>query len=190
MKPIYALFLVLLVFSCAEEKDKIIPKDEHPEFYIKANIDGDSIIYVKEYPNEHVNGTFRTYEGDPNSSSLSISRLEKNFGSEGDYISIFVTRIQLDSIITPYNIPQIPTYPIPYFEIQFGNLSTQNTNAPDDSVTYLGTTLSGSDINLSILDKENDIILGTFSGELKTNTGLIVIIENGEFRSNIIRDEK
>ena len=183
MKKIYYLTLVLLIFSCSEDKENQVPNEEHPEFYIKATINGDSIMYDKEYLNERGNGAYYTYEGDPNSSSLGISRI----GPEGNFITLLV-KIQIDSIVTPYNIPKIPTYPFLKFEIQLGNSYAQPANV--DNVTHIGSTLSGSDINLSILDKENDIVFGTFSGELKSNTGLTAIIENGEFRTKFIRVER
>ena len=44
MKTIYFLFLILLVFACSEDMDNPILEEEHPGFYIKANINGDSIL--------------------------------------------------------------------------------------------------------------------------------------------------
>lgn len=172
MKIIYLLLFAVIVCSCSEDKND--PGIGY-EFYIKAELDGELVIYATERSPKSANGAYYTHEGNPDGSTLRIQRWA-NSTSASNYISIEINRIQLDDIATPYDIPQVPTYPAPYFQI-----------AVDDSDDYYGATLLGDKINLSIIDKENDIISGTFSGELKTQSGQTMTVTNGEFRSRIDR---
>lgn len=175
MRIIYLLFLLLIIFSCSEDKGD--PGLGY-EFYIKAELDGELVIYANESSPKSVNGAYVTHEGNPNGTTLHIQRRANNTSSS-NYISIDINRIQLDDIVTPYNLqdPANPD-PKPYFQIAVDDF---------DSDTYYGTTLLGNDINLSILGKENDIISGTFSGKLKTQSGQTMTVTNGEFRSRIDR---
>jgi len=174
MKILYLVLFVLVVFSCSENKEE--PGIGY-EFYIKAELDGELVIYAAESSPKSSNGAYYTREGNPDDTNLQIRRMKSNTANS-DFIHIQINRIRLDDITTPYNVSQTSDSPKPYFQI-----SIDDTD-PD---IYYGVSLLGDNINLSILDKENDIISGTFGGELKTQSGQTITVTNGEFRSRIDR---
>lgn len=175
MKILYLLLLAVIVCSCSDDKED--PGIGY-EFYIKAELDGELVIFAAESSPKAANGAYYTHEGNPDASNLQIRRWKSSNTANSDFIHIDITRIQLDDITTPYNVSETSDSPKPYFQISI------DYTDPD---IYYGVTLLGDNINLSILDKENDVISGTFSGELKTDSGQTLTVTNGEFRSRIDR---
>jgi hypothetical protein len=94
-------------------------------------------------------------------------------------LAIYINGIPLDSI--PMTKP-VPEEYAKYTEIQFYPFNDWNSTSPNH---YWFSDLYGK--SLIITDKTDDIVTGTFSGMLRTESGKMMQVTDGEFKIKLFR---
>ncbi|WP_169728056.1 hypothetical protein [Pontibacter actiniarum] len=190
------LFPLLLVLFISCSKDS--PEPEEPYIgngYIKGNFGSEYLTYTEKAVTTGGEAWGNSYDPNINGGELHISR--DGTSPDQRHISIEIRNIDLDNL------------PIP--SVVYGEQAPRNKNGflaaggvglydpasvpqgtshfgPEDSYNYMGSTYEEG-LTVRVTSKKNDIIEGTFEGEIKTPTGLVKTVTNGEFRVKIIRKE-
>lgn len=155
---------------------------EDNSFYIRAKIGNESLNYtiltVKNYVFSYTN---------PVSFNLHYLGFEKDSITWCRSLRIFLsgTNGNLSKLKGPFAVPnQVQKVS---GEVQFltGLANPQFGN--NDNVNYVGVAASPGigDIVMTVESIENNIITGKFSGKVRTMTGLILPVTNGEFRGKL-----
>lgn len=190
---LFSLFLVLFI-SCSKDS----PEPGEPYIgngYIAGNFGSVYLKYTEKAVTTTGGDTWgNSYEPDINGGSLHLSR--NGTPPDHRHISISILNIDLDNLPIPSVIhrQQAPRNKDGYLAYAIVGLfdpvsMPQNVThfGPEDSYNYVGGTNEG--LTVRITSKKNDIIEGTFEGEIKTQTGLVKTVTNGQFRVKIIREE-
>jgi hypothetical protein len=99
---------------------------------------------------------------------------------DSDFVlSMFIMGYPLDSL--PASLP-VPTEYGKYTEIQFHSFNSWNWGDPE---YYSTNDFYGKSV--FITDKTDDILTGTFAGTLRSSTGAIIPVTEGEFKIKIFR---
>jgi hypothetical protein len=168
--------LLLVLFSCSKDKSNEIPIVFQDEGYIYGKFGTETLYYTvplnfNKLPDTNSNVSF-------SSGFMALYRFDAKVPTRG--ISIISQGLNLDQL--PLNET------LPYAELQLNNLicQTDTTNGPHDSCNYYGNTFNHA-VDIRITDKQNDVLTGTFSGIIRTNTGLSKCVTDGRFRIRMIR---
>jgi hypothetical protein len=108
-----------------------------------------------------------------NKSNLEISK----------YIQIEIARINIDTLRTPWENDPVILYPKAYVNLSMVDATrASNLWSQYDSINYSGSQLFGDPVYLKINAITGDTISGLFHGDVKTKTGLLKHVTNGEFK--------
>ncbi|MFZ4562954.1 MAG: hypothetical protein ACOYNU_06205 [Bacteroidales bacterium] len=112
---------------------------------------------------------------------ISICRNNAKIPTKG--IAMFFSGTWVDSI--PLNVS------LSNSELQLLNFycRADTSFGPNDSCNYMGGSYDQS-IDIRISDKKDDILTGTFSGVIRTMTGLSKEVTGGKFRIRVIRKQE
>ncbi len=189
---LFPLFLTLFI-SCSKDS----PEPVEPYIgngYIKGNFGSEYLNYTEKAVTTGGEAWGNSYDSTINGGNLHISR--DGTSPDNRHISINIGNIDLDNLPIPSVIhgQQGPRNKDGY--LADGGVGLYDPASvpqgishfgPEDSYNYMGSISEG--ITVRITSKKNDIIEGTFEGEIKTPTGLVKTVTNGEFRVKIIRKE-
>jgi hypothetical protein len=198
MKQLYHLHLLLSLFlvlfiSCSKDS----PEPEEPYIgngYVKGNFGSEYLNYTEKAVTTAGELWGNSYDPNINGGNLYLSR--EGTSPDHRHISIDIANIDLDNLPIPtvINMQQASRnkdgYPASAAIGLYDPSSVPQDIAhfgPEDSYNYMGSTYEG--VTVRITSKKNDIIVGTFEGDIKTPTGLVKTVTNGEFRVKIIRKE-
>lgn len=187
-----SLFLVLFI-SCSKD----LPEPEEPYTgtgYIKGSFGSEYLNYTEQAVTTGGEAWGNSYDPNVNGGNLHLSR--DGTSPDQRHISIDIGNIDLENLPIPTVISkqQAPRNKEGY--IASAGIGLYDPSSvpqgishfgPEDSYNYMGSTYEG--LTVRITSKKNDIIEGTFEGEIKTPTGLVKTVTDGEFRVKIIRKE-
>jgi len=179
MKTNLVIFLSLLtlLFSC--KKDEATPETPViPELgSISGKFGSESFyftapFYTSEGMADTMSNVYYTY------GFFGMHRNDAKLATKG--ISLYIQCTGMESL--PLN------QPVPFCEVQLNNYLCPNDTVfgPRDSCNYIGSSLDQS-VEMIITDKTDDVLTGTFSGVIRTRTGLTKQVTDGKFRIRLIR---
>lgn len=198
MKSLH-LFCILITFSivlfmgCSKEKTETQVKPEpepepEPRLFIRGIFGNDSLEFL--HYTKAINNYYE-YATNPFSNAFVLIMHENISYSNTRFIQILITRIDIDTLKTPWESSLIPSYPKPYVQLSLNdNSKTIEPNSSNDSINYSGATLNGDRVYVSIKSIIGDTIEGSFHGDIKTKTGLIKHVTNGEYRVKFLRTQQ
>jgi len=184
---VFILLINLLIFlfiGCEGEKlePTIEPK---PKLYMRGNFGNE---YLEFYNYTETLNNYYEFPANPISNRFILLMPKETTIFKSRVIQIDVTRIDIDTLKTPWE-----NYPTPFFPKAYVNLSlidfgkTNEQFNSTDSINYIGSQLDNDPIYLKINAIIADTIEGIFHGDIKTKTGLLKHITNGEFRVKFSR---
>lgn len=167
------------MWGVTKEKTEPLTKPK-PKLYIRGNFGNDSIEFLNY--TEAINNYYE-YPENPMSNGFILVMHEKATYDKTRFVQICITRIDKDTLTTPWVNDPIPYFPKPYVSLSLVDLSKTNVQFDaNDSINYDGSTLNGDPIYLKVNVIVGDTIEGVFNGDIKTKTGLVKHVTNGEFR--------
>jgi hypothetical protein len=102
-------------------------------------------------------------------------------------LSIYFDKAKIFTRQFPYVVPRTNMDKCESVEIELMNrkkLGTTGQNAPNDDFGFRGYT--NTSVKVQVDSFVDNIMQGTFEGELRTNTGSVIQVKNGSFRIKII----
>jgi hypothetical protein len=191
-KPLYFFMTIvaLLLISC--QKDEVesnsiskiidlkesIPDTPVPLGCIRGNFNGIYQTFTQQIEKIQPVDSFSNvyFYGAPNNTlnQINLIRCDSNF-----YLALYILGYPLDSL--PSSQP-VPAEFCKYAEIQFSPLPSFNWGLPGHYVVddFYGRTVF-------ITDRTDDVLTGTFDGELHDVTGNTLRVTDGEFKIKIFR---
>ncbi|MDQ4142062.1 MAG: hypothetical protein M3142_16280, partial [Bacteroidota bacterium] len=130
---------------------------------------------------------------DPSINGGTLTLMRQGQSSDSRNCSIQIWGIDLDNIPIPSEFSKTHKFPSKNGYTLYGGFglwdsaapSNITTNGPDDSYNY--TAVTSDNFSIRLISKKNDILKGTFEGQIKTASGLVKSVSNGEFRIKIVR---
>ncbi|AHM62793.1 hypothetical protein D770_22740 [Flammeovirgaceae bacterium 311] len=192
------LLLLFAVFFSACSKDA--PEAEEPYEgygYIRGyfgteylNFEYPINIYA-EFTGEIIPGIHENRD-DWKGGQLHLLRGGKRSGTDRRLWDIQISGVKLDEMPVPYTVNSSSYFSSDHIVrgyLQIRDMATPIDviiSGPDDSYNYEGATRD-DDVTIEVISKKDDIITGTFEGQLKTTSGLVMPVKGGEFRVKIER---
>ncbi|MCK9421503.1 MAG: hypothetical protein M0Q38_02790 [Bacteroidales bacterium] len=169
---------LLIVFSC--KKDQSTPEQNIPKGeFVSGKFGSDSFTFIYPFYNDtNLPDTLSNVAY--SFGFISIHRNNAKIPTQG--IALYFLDSWLDSL--PLNKP------LPYCELQLLNFNcnSDTTFGPNDSCNYTCSSIS-QPLDIRITNKKDDTLTGTFSGVIRTRTGLSKEVTDGRFRIKIIRKQ-
>ena len=172
--PLTVLVSLLIFSSCEENSIEVEP--ELPFDYIKFEIDGEEYLFTESKLETHLH-----FDVSANETYIILNDSLDNYGAR-----IFISSFDITNTEYPFQFPdKLTAYNTPNVGVQLINLQIKepSTFGPNDSTNYSGQTYDG--LTFILTSFENNILKGEFSGEIKTRTGLVKTVEEGEFKANL-----
>ena len=204
--PYLWMFLLMFNFSCSEEESvRLIPTDKEKnlnnEFipcectalpvegfqadYIKAEINGVPICFDVLVNFQGSFGNMLKYGNIINNGAVYYDNLHMIRNAENSkwQIAIFLENTNALKKIYPYNLPRSNPEYCEIGSVQLNDTEnyTSCTFCPENKYNYHGA-FSGSAMKMTATSIKNNVFKGVFSGTMKTGSGKIVKIYNGEFQ--------
>lgn len=151
-----------------------------PRLYIRGNF-GNEFLECN-YATNDLN-KYLVFQAYPVSDGFILLMHNKSTLEISKYIQIEITRINIDTLRTPWENDPVILYPKAYVNLSMVDV-TRATNlwSQYDSINYTGSQLFGDPLYLKIKAITGDTISGIFHGDVKTKTGLLKHVTNGEFK--------
>ena len=177
---------ILLVMGCSKENTEPQTKPK-PKLYIRGNFGSESIEFLNYTLG--INNYYE-YPANPVSNGFSLIMHEKAAFDKTRFIQIEIARIDMDTLKTPWVNNPNPIFPKTYVSLSLIDLDKTNVQFDaNDSINYGGSQISGDPVYLKINAIIGDTIEGIFNGDIKTKTGLMKHVTNGEFRVKFQRKQ-
>lgn len=172
--------LIILIAGCSKEKTEIpIPLKPQPKLYIRGVFGNDSLEFL--HYTEGINNYYE-YDDSPRSNGFILVMHEKSEIFHSRFVQIEVWTIDKDTLGTPWDNEGFSS-PMPYVNLSLIDQGKMDVEfAINDSINYTGSTLINDPIYLKINAITGDTIEGIFHGDIKTRTGLLKHVTDGEFR--------
>ncbi len=110
------------------------------------------------------------------SNQINLIRCDSDF-----VLAMFINGYALDSL--PASLPVKPEFG-KYSEIQFYQFNSWNWGSPE---FYMSNNFYGPEV--FITDRTDDVLTGTFKGTLRSSSGGIIPVTDGEFKLKIFRKD-
>tara|TARA_B100000780_G_scaffold243476_1_gene186738 strand:+ start:531 stop:1058 length:528 start_codon:yes stop_codon:yes gene_type:complete len=165
----YSIILLfsIALFACTKEEEVENPNRTTVDEYMKAIVDGDSVIadYIVVLQDPVFNGFY------PNSEYFQVQRLVENGSAEG--FNLIAERINLNTIDYPFTLR--------YSEHEDSATLLFNYYTPDDTA-YAMNIADTTSFTVVLTGYNNEVLTGTFEGELYKENQSSVTIEDGTFQ--------
>jgi len=177
-----------LFIGCAKENtEPQIKLKPEPKLFIRGIFEKDTLEFLNY--TEALNNYYE-YASNPFSNAFVLMMHEKTTYSNTRFVQILITRIGIDTLKTPWESSLIPYYPTPYVQLSLNdNSETIDPENSNNNINYSGATLNGDQVYVSIKAIIGDTIEGSFHGDIKTKTGLIKHVTNGEYKVKFHRTQ-
>lgn len=209
---LFRSFAVLLfaVCSCAQEDFKPVYRnysndditklfldmakpDAESRYFISGEFDGIYLNFISTFASTQLeNDTIVDLlyvHPTVNLESLSVVRLN---ASQNILISFYVQQINLSTVKLPYIAPHNNESPGGFVQIDLINLAHKDRRGmilKSEECEFSGFTSNALNIvngvDFQINRFSNDVVEGTFSGKLSSDTGILMSVKNGKFRINV-----
>lgn len=186
---------LFLLVSCSKDS----PEPQEPyigDGYIRGNFGGEHLNYTQ---------TFETFPGgdttanqfNPNINGGQLVLMRKgNYPDQRTmYVDIF--NVDLEKMPIPSEISSSQPLQVNQGYTVYGLIGITDYSSmpqdmiiggPKDSYNYGGST--SDEVIIRVTSKKNDILEGTFEGTVRTPSGLVREVTDGEFRIKILRVKK
>jgi hypothetical protein len=172
--------VIILIVGCTKEKTESEFKPPRHKLYIRGNFGNDSLEFLNY--TEDINNYYE-YHDSPISNGFILIMHEKTTFYQTRFVQIEIWRLDKDTLGIPWENDRIPSFHKPFVNLSLIDLSKTNVEFDsNDSINYTGSTLNEDPIYLKINAITGDTIEGIFHGDIKTRTGLLKHVTNGEFR--------
>lgn len=150
------------------------------KIYIRGNF-GNEFLECN-YATQDLN-KYYLFQANPVSDGFVLLMHNKSSFEISKYIQIEITRINIDTLRTPWENDPVIQYPEAYVNLSMVDITrASNLWSQYDSINYNGSQLFGDPLYLKINAVTGDTISGIFHGDVKTKTGLLKHVTNGEFK--------
>ncbi|TKB96957.1 hypothetical protein [Pedobacter cryophilus] len=193
------LFTIALFSSCEKKYEvaltqtkpdpdkeflKTVKPDEKSEYFISGEFDGHEIYcastFVDRYPD---NSTVLNALFINNLIKLDNIHLVRFNKLQDIRIAIYFDQADILNRAIPYTLPHQNQVLCERVEVQLLNLKKAGSaiqNSQNDNFSFHSSSYKG--ITLVVTSFKDYIMEGTFKGNIRTNTGSSIIVENGKFR--------
>lgn len=191
-------FLKLILISCLlflGACSKETPEPDEPyigDGYIRGNFGSEYLNYtapIITYPGGDT--TANSY--DPHINGGQLVMIRKGENSDNRSWQLEILGIDLDKMPVPIEFSSSQPHRSNQGSPTYGGMGLTDYSmpadivwgGPEDSYNYWGGT--SNDVTIRVISKKNDIVRGTFEGKVRTPSGLVKEVKDGEFMIKIIR---
>ena len=204
------LFFSLLIFSCKkdlstnnqEQKDPnllfpdkaISDSCDENGFFIKGEFNGKKLCFATTgasgsyFADTFMNAFFIFLDTTARSDDLYLLRQNAD---QSIMIAFYCGQTHITDRVLPYSQPHPNPEWCEYTELEIMNMrsgSTATQNSPQDNYSFMGYTNSGINLTFTSLTPDN-ISEANFEGTVRTNTGSIINVKNGQLRIKFLISE-